>query len=90
MGLHDLAIITRFLISHYCKYLLIFLECCRKHFHVSLVSGFSQLPCRTGRAHISYPDKAGARVVSEAMRFTSLLVPVWRLEQGVCGQCHGH
>lgn len=64
-------------------YLLVSLEYYRKHFHISVISRFSHLPWRIGRAHISYPSKAG----KEALSASSLLVPAWGLERGVCGQC---
>ena len=49
-------------------YLLISLEYYRKHFDISVISRFSHLPCRIGRAHISYPNKAGEEAVSDALQ----------------------
>ena len=63
LGLPGLSIITK-----YKLYLLISLECYRKHFHISIISRFSCLPWRIGRAHISYPNKAGEEAVSDALQ----------------------
>lgn len=45
-------------------YLLVSLEYYRKHFHISVISRLSHLPWRIGRAHISYPSKAGKEALS--------------------------